>query len=115
MVQEMISSYKAMFINYANFKGRTNKRNFWLAVLANVIVSFVVGLVTVLIGLPVIGMIYMFAILIPSLALEIRRLHDIGKSEWYILLALIPLIGTLVLIYFYCQPSVTNDKYGAEV
>ena len=110
MVQEAINAYKAMFMNYANFKGKTNRRDFWLAILANVIVSFVVGLVSGLLGLTFIGVIYVVAILIPSLAIEIRRLHDIGKSDWYILLALIPLIGTLVLIYFYCQPSVEDEK-----
>lgn len=110
MVQEMISAYKAMFMNYANFKGRTNRRDFWLAILANVIVSFVVGLISGLLGLTFIGVIYFVAIMIPSLAIEIRRLHDIGKSDWYILIALIPLIGTFILIYFYCQPSVSEDK-----
>ena len=110
MVQEAINAYKAMFMNYANFKGKTNRREFWLAILANIIVSFVVGLVSGLLGLTFIGAIYVIAILVPSIALEIRRLHDIGKSDWYILLALIPLIGTLVLIYFYCQPSVEDKK-----
>lgn len=114
MVKEVIAAYKAMFMNYANFKGRTNRRDFWLAYLANIIVSFVIGLVSVLISLPIVGFIYLIAILIPSLALEIRRLHDIGKSDWYILLALIPLIGMIVLIYFYCQPSVAEDKKESE-
>lgn len=115
MAQEMIAAYKAMFANFTNFNGKTNRRNFWLAVLANFIVSFIVGFVSGLISLPIVGTIYALVMMIPSLAMEIRRMHDINKSGWNLLLSLIPLVGFIIVIYLFCQPSVANDKYGAEV
>ena len=115
MAQEAINAYKAMFANFTNFNGKTNRRNFWLAILANIIVSFVIGFVTGLFGLSFVGIIYALVMMIPSLAMEIRRMHDINKSGWNVLWSLIPLVGFIIVIYLFCQPSVANDKYGAEV
>ena len=57
--------------------------------------------------------IYALALLIPSLAIAVRRLHDTGKSGWMILLGLIPFIGFIILIVFYVQPSDGPNEYGA--
>ena len=79
--------------NYANFSGRARRQEYWMFVLFNLIFTyggiFLLGVLAVLIESPFIifiAYIYMFAVLIPSLAVAVRRMHDVGKSGWYILI-----------------------------
>ncbi len=59
------------------------------------------------------GAIYALAVFIPGLALEIRRLHDINKSGWYIFISLIPIVGWIILLVMLCQPYVDEgNEYG---
>lgn len=84
---------------YAVFEGRASRREFWMFTLVNVVVAFLIGFVSGLLGLPkIIGTLYMLAILLPSLAVTVRRLHDMDKSGWWVLLALIPFVGSIVLL-----------------
>lgn len=91
----MIEWYKkVVFENYANFKGRARRSEYWYFVLLNFIISFALSFVLTLIS-PIIGLganVYSFAVLIPSIAVAIRRMHDVGKSGWYILIPLYNLI-----------------------
>ena len=94
---------KACFSKYATFSGRANRSEYWYFYL----LSFIVGLI------PFIGYVAGLALIIPSLAVAVRRLHDIGKSGWNLLLCLIPLVGAIILIIWYCQPSQEGDnEYG---
>mgnify|MGYP003304231027 CR=1 FL=1 len=99
--------------NYANFSGRARRSEYWYFALANMIFGAVTGLMSVEIP-EVMYLVWIagVALLIPSLAVCVRRLHDIGKSGWWYLLVLIPLVN-LVLIYFFIldsQPGV--NQYG---
>ncbi len=58
-------------------------------------------------------LLYVVAVVLPGIAIAVRRLHDTGKSGWYILLGLIPLVGFIILIVFYVQPSDGPNEYGA--
>jgi len=113
----MVEATKKAFVeNYANFKGRTNRADFWWAVLGYFIASFVVGFIGGLIfgsnesSLNVLSTIFMLATFIPALALEVRRLHDINKSGWLVLVSLIPLVGSILLIVWFCQDSVNEGN-----
>ncbi|HXQ47029.1 MAG TPA: DUF805 domain-containing protein, partial [Caulobacteraceae bacterium] len=64
-----------------------------------------------LVHLQAFASLYSLAVLLPSLGIAVRRLHDIGKSGWWLLVALVPLLGAIYLIYLYCQPTTT--PYGA--
>lgn len=94
---------------YADFNGRAGRAEYWYFVLACVLVGVVLqvlhlGLLAVLVNL---------ALLVPSLAVGARRLHDTGKSGWLQLVALIPLLGWLLLIYWCAQPSAEGpNQYG---
>lgn len=100
--------------NYVGFQGRARRTEYWMFILFSVIVSFVISLIDSLVGLsPILTYIYSLAVLLPSLAVLARRLHDTGRSGWWILIALIPLVGSIILIVFTCQDSQPNDnKYG---
>lgn len=98
----MIGYWKKVVLeNYANFRGRADRPEFWYFVLVNLLVYVVLFFIAsiadsgIFYGLVVI---YALAMIIPGLAVAVRRLHDTGKSAWYLLVELIPLIGGLVLL-----------------
>lgn len=102
------------FKNYTNFNGRSTRSEFWWVMLASFVVGFVLGILSAITPIfTVIAGLFSLAILVPSIAIEIRRLHDIGKSGYYILICLIPLVGSLILLYFLAQPSEPgSNQYG---
>ncbi len=83
-------------------------------VLFNIIISIGLAIIEAIIGTnQVLSFIYSLAVLLPSLAVGFRRLHDTGKSGWWLLIGLIPLIGSIILLVFFCQDSDANDnQYG---
>ncbi|HIX14390.1 MAG TPA: DUF805 domain-containing protein [Candidatus Hungatella pullicola] len=109
-----MQAYLSMWKNYVNFKGRTTVKGYWLAVLFNFLVSLILSiLVSFADVLSILALLYSLAGIIPGLALSIRRLHDINKSGWWVLINLVPLVGAIVLIVFFCLKSVDeNNKYG---
>ncbi|MGL4478029.1 MAG: DUF805 domain-containing protein, partial [Aeromonas veronii] len=102
--------YISVLKQYAVFSGRAHRTEYWMFVLCNVIVMLLLGMVDKLVGgdNELISSIYSLAVLLPSLAVAARRLHDTDRSAWWLLLGLIPIIGTLVLIYF----MVCNGQQG---
>lgn len=108
----MIEAYVAFWKNYVNFSGRARRSEYWYVMLMNIIlgiVFFILGRISV-IGFftGILSGIYSLAILIPTISLAIRRLHDTGKSGWLYLLILIPLVGSIIMIVFFA----TDSQYG---
>ena len=113
---------------YATFSGRATRSEYWWWVLALILLMLVLGVIDGALLAPVMGferfspeagqpisMLASLALLIPSLAVSVRRLHDIDRSGWWYLLSLIPVIGTLVLIYWYVQPGTAGEtRFGPE-
>lgn len=111
---------------YVDFKGRSTRSEYWYFILFVFIISVVLTLVDTLLINPALGMtpaeaaqggllvpIFALAVILPKIAVGIRRLHDIGKSGWWYLIIFIPIIGVLVLIYFFVQDSqVGKNMYG---
>ncbi|PWK02289.1 uncharacterized membrane protein YhaH (DUF805 family) [Flavobacterium araucananum] len=91
----MIEWYKkVVFENYANFDGRARRKEYWLFFLTNIIISFVLGFVLGLIspGVALFGNLYSLAVLIPGIAVGVRRMHDVGKSGWFLLIPIYNII-----------------------
>lgn len=88
------------FRKYVDFSGRASRSEYWWFLLAYLTVAVVGQLVNRYIPVVVI-----LVVLLPLIAVTLRRLHDVGKSGWMILIGLIPIVGMLVLIYLYVQPS----------
>jgi uncharacterized membrane protein YhaH (DUF805 family) len=93
---------------YADFNGRAGRPEFWWFALACVLVSIVVQAVLGNWAARLVNL----ALLLPSLAVGARRLHDIGKSGWFQLVWFIPFIGWAIMIYWLVQPSVAANQYG---
>ena len=91
--------------HYADFKGRARRKEYWMFVPLNVIVSMVLTILGGLIKCSWIGSLYSLAVLVPSLAVSVRRLHDTGRSGWWILISLIPVVGAIWLIVLPCLDS----------
>ena len=102
-----IDAVKLFFTRYAEFGGRSRRSEFWWAMLFTGIVGTILGYV-----IPDFSWIWSLAILIPSLAIEFRRLHDVGKSGWWILWNLLPLIGQIILLVQFCKDSTEDNQWG---
>ena len=107
-----MEEYKKMLRNYAVFSGRSTRRDYWMAVLFNFVISLAVGVVAGVIRLGFLSTLYAIAMIIPGLALNIRRLHDTGKAWYYIFMGLIPLAGFIILIVQYCKESDADNQWG---
>jgi len=107
---------------YADFSGRARRREYWFFVLFNIIISVVlsvcdavVGTYNAAAGIGILTGIYTLAVLIPGIAVSVRRLHDTGRSGWWLLIVLVPLVGALVLLIFMLidgQPG--QNAYGTS-
>lgn len=107
--------YLKVLKEYANFKGRARRKEYWMFVLVNMIISFVIGFFSGLIDMPMLGSVYSLVLFLPSLAVGARRLHDINKSGWYLLLMLLPLIGWVWLIILHAKEGDEGpNEYGAD-
>jgi uncharacterized membrane protein YhaH (DUF805 family) len=97
---------------YADFSGRACRTEYWMFVLCSIIVGIVLAIVDAMITGGLLGIVYLLGIIIPSIAVTARRLHDTNRSGWWMLISVIPLVG-LVLIYFLVLDSQPGDnQYG---
>jgi uncharacterized membrane protein YhaH (DUF805 family) len=78
--------------NYATFNGRATRSEYWYFVLFNCIIAYVIGVIDGFLKMHTIGTIYILFILIPTIAVGVRRIHDVGKSGWYILVPIYNLV-----------------------
>ena len=100
---------------FATFSGRSRRKEFWLFWLINVAINYGLQLIAVPLGTigMVIVLLFSLAILVPSLAVAARRMHDIGKSGWWVLINLVPLIGSIWFIVLAAKDSVAgSNKWG---
>ena len=117
-----MSWYLEALKKYAVFSGRARRMEYWYFVLFNLIVAFVLALIDTLLGTTtgvssfgLLSGLYGLAVLIPTLALWVRRLHDIDRTGWWLLINLVPLIGTIVLLVFALTPGTPgSNQYGPD-
>jgi uncharacterized membrane protein YhaH (DUF805 family) len=112
--------YLEVLKKYAVFSGRAQRAELWFFVLFNLIIALLLryvdgmtGTVSEQTGVGLLGGIYSLAILLPSIAVAVRRLHDTGRTGWWLLIGFIPVIGSIVLLVFYVLDSQPGDnEYG---
>lgn len=112
--------YLRVLKQYAVFEGRARRREYWWFALVNFLVILVLSApVEFAEGTPlesvgvILTMLYLFGVFVPGFAVSVRRLHDIGRSGWWLLVSLIPLLGSLVLLVFFLLDSEPGEnKYG---
>jgi uncharacterized membrane protein YhaH (DUF805 family) len=106
--------YLAVLKNYAGFTGRARRTEYWMFFLVNFIIGVVLDIIGIFIRLgAIVGALYGLAVLIPGLAVGVRRLHDTGRSGWWLLIAVIPVVGAIILIVFLATEGEPGENaYG---
>ncbi|MDR1381164.1 MAG: DUF805 domain-containing protein [Tannerella sp.] len=112
--------YLKVLRQYADFEGRARRTEYWMFVLFNIIFSFVTAIVAVAIMVVadrasaiLLSYLYMFAVMLPSMAVAVRRLHDTGRSAWFLLVGLIPLAGPVWLFILLIREGTPGrNRYG---
>ncbi|MDR1680687.1 MAG: DUF805 domain-containing protein [Prevotellaceae bacterium] len=121
----MINNYVSVLKKYVDFSGRARRKEFWLFYLANILISlgvlilvaifFAVGAASLSVFLYVLLILYALAILLPDLALTVRRLHDTGKDWPWIFITLIPLVGSIWFLVLMLTAGDTGDnEFGPD-
>ncbi len=114
--------YLKVLKQYAVFSGRAQRKEYWMFVLFNILISIALAVVDGMTGTldeqtgyGLLSGIYSLAVLIPSIAVAVRRLHDTGRSAWWLLIVLLPLVGAIVLLVFMVLDSEPgSNDYGAN-
>jgi uncharacterized membrane protein YhaH (DUF805 family) len=118
-----VNWYLEVFRKYATFDGRARRAEYWYFALFNLIFSSVLGVLDGIVRsnsssastVGLLGGLYSLAVLIPSIAVGVRRLHDTGRSGWWMLIGFIPLIGAIwLLVYFVEEGTAGPNQYGAD-
>jgi uncharacterized membrane protein YhaH (DUF805 family) len=102
---------------YADFQGRSPRSELWWFVLFYMLLSFAVGAVAALSDVlgGVLNLAVTIGLLVPMIAVQVRRLHDTDRTGWWVLIGLVPLIGTIVLLVFYLQRGTDGDnRFGPD-
>lgn len=120
-MENMKLAVQTVLSKYATFTGRASRPEFWWWVLAVFLVQIITQIIDAALFGPAtpdggggqpLSLLVSLAILLPALAVSARRLHDIGRSAWWLLLCLVPLVGALVLLWFYTRPSDQPNQWG---
>jgi uncharacterized membrane protein YhaH (DUF805 family) len=114
-----MSWYFAVLKKFATFSGRARRKEFWYFTLFNFIVmillSFLDGILASMGIFPILSVVYGVAVILPSIGVSIRRLHDTGRSGWWVFISVIPLIGAIIYIVFMAQDSKPEaNQYGVN-
>ncbi|MEV1144744.1 DUF805 domain-containing protein [Micromonospora sp. NPDC049799] len=118
-----IDAIKSVLTQYVGFKGRARRSEYWWFALFSFLVSLVAGFLDGVLGmslgeggsLGVLGLIVSLALLLPTLAVAVRRLHDTDKSGWWLLIGLVPLVGGIVLLVFFVKDGTPGtNRFGDD-
>ncbi|MDG4773409.1 DUF805 domain-containing protein [Solwaraspora sp. WMMD792] len=116
------AAVRSVLTQYVGFSGRARRSEYWWFALFSLLVSIVTSILDTALGTNfedstngVIGLLVSLALLLPSLAVAVRRLHDTDRSGWWILIGLIPIIGWIVLLVFYVQNGTAgSNRFGPD-
>lgn len=106
---------------WAQFDGRSSRKAYWMFVLINLLVSLTLVIVDLMIQARIptypraVSVLYGLAMLVPSIAAGVRRLHDTSRSGWWFLMILVPIVGLLILLFFFARQGQPGENaYGPE-
>jgi uncharacterized membrane protein YhaH (DUF805 family) len=118
-MEDDMNWYLEVLKKYAVFQGRARRMEYWMFTLFNVLITIALMIIGAILGISgdggsnLLSTLYSLAVLLPGLAVSVRRLHDTDRSGWWLLIGLIPLIGAIVLLIFMVQDSQPNEnQYG---
>lgn len=108
-----VDAVRSVLTQYAVFSGRSRRSEYWFYTLFAIVVSIVAAQIDAALGVQFVSIVLALGLFLPGLGVSIRRLHDTGRSGWWLLIGLVPIVGLIVLIVFYVQDSQpTVNAYG---
>ena len=114
---DFTTAVKTGLSKYVTFSGRAARSEFWYFILFTIVAYIPALLIDIFLfnGRPILYYLCLFGLLLPGIAVSSRRLHDIDKSAWWLLLGFVPLVGAIVLIVWYCQRgTVGPNQFGPD-
>lgn len=100
---------------YVTFSGRGRRSEYWFWVLFGVIGSIILGVFDDVLGMKLLGPLFSLATFLPAISAAVRRLHDLDKSGWWLLILLIPIVGTIIFIVWAATKGTTGDnRFGPD-
>jgi uncharacterized membrane protein YhaH (DUF805 family) len=105
----------AGFSNYVNFRDRASRSEYWFWILFIIIADVVAGIIDAVLGIQLVTGIFGLVTLLPNIAIAIRRLHDLDRTGWWILLGFIPIIGWIILLIWYVTKGTDGpNRFGPD-
>lgn len=112
---DFVTAVKVCLNKYATFQGRAARSELWFFVLFNFLAQMVLTAIDAILGFGLLAGLFTLAMLIPNIAVATRRLHDTDRSGWWQLLWLIPIIGAVILIIWYCKRGTPGaNRFGDD-
>jgi uncharacterized membrane protein YhaH (DUF805 family) len=117
---DFMTAVRTCLSKYVDFSGRARRSEYWYFALFSFLVGVVTNILDTVVGTDydgatsggLINTVVSLALFLPSLAVGVRRLHDIDKSGWWILIGIIPIVGWILIIVWFCTDSKADNKYG---
>ncbi|HLO77944.1 MAG TPA: DUF805 domain-containing protein [Magnetospirillum sp.] len=112
---DFVTAVKSCLSKYASFKGRAPRSEYWFFYLFWMLVYIVAMIVDGVLGFPILTLVSMFGLLVPMLAVSVRRLHDTDRSGWWMFIGLVPVVGGILLLIWNCSRGTAGDnQFGAD-
>lgn len=109
-----IKNYVTVAKNATQFSGRSGRSEYWMFFAVNLALGVVLNVVDAITGFPVLGVLFMLLVLLPGIAITIRRLHDTDRSGWWMLISLVPIVGAIaVLVLMALKGTEGSNQFGA--
>jgi uncharacterized membrane protein YhaH (DUF805 family) len=113
---DFMSAVRSCLSNYVTFSGRAPRSEYWWFFLFNIIGAVVTNVIDVsVIGMPLTSIIWSLALILPGIAVSVRRMHDLDKSGWWIFIGLIPILGLILIIYWFVSRGTEGaNRFGSD-
>ncbi|WP_373088039.1 DUF805 domain-containing protein [Zhongshania sp.] len=109
----MMEYFTDAFKKYAEFSGRASRQAYWMFVLVYFLIYVAISVADYVLNTAWLAPLFSLVVLLPSISITARRLHDTGRSGWWQLIYLVPLIGLIVMLVFLCQASGGDNEYDS--
>jgi uncharacterized membrane protein YhaH (DUF805 family) len=107
-----VDAVKTVLGKYVVFTGRAGQAEYWYFFLFNILAAIVFSIIGEILGVRLLAFVVNLALLLPGTGVAVRRMHDVDKSGWWLLLCLVPFIGLIIIVWLASQGTKGPNRYG---